>query len=849
MATPADTYRHDRQRGRYAPLLLLLGLTAAQYAAARAIDTVRVSRSGPITTIEIELGCEMRYVGHSPADGGAEVRIELLAGYDCLHAFRGVRNELRRPVGSQMAKLHEIEFDRGVNNDVVLMLRFDSAVGFDVIQTNNRYMLTVEVDTSRAPVAAAPAPPPQGQLAAPVPPPADRDVAPTRQVPRTAPTDRDRFAIRVAVLPASGEVDASPLRRFDAGVVYTNEIVVGERRWAELRLGFFDTEAGAEEALALIADDFADAWITVANVEEQRRAREHVLPADPGDVRNTPPAASRIDVRPEPTLAPGQVDAMMTDARDAHLRGEYDESIRIYRRLLQEPAGEHRRSAREFLGVAFEKSGRDDEARAEYDAYLAEFPDDADTRRVRQRLAAISIVARAPAPARVGIEDGRAWEIFGGGSQYYLRGVNAADGSDADFIAQSAILSQAYVHAQRRGERFDVVSRLNAGYLKDLVENGTGDQALVSDAWVDVTDTKTEVSARIGRQRQQSGGILGRFDGVHADYRLRPDVVVSLNAGFPVDSPRFRATADHYFYGASVALANFADAWDFSLFANQQVVDGILDRRALGAEAQYHSDGLNVVGLLDYDASFNVINTALVTGNWRVFDRLTVHGRFRGGAAPFLTTRNAIIGQPVNTVRELFPTYSEGQIRRLARNRTAEERAGAAGLTAAISTRLQFKADVAYSEYSATVASGNVDAIPASGPQYSWGGQVIASGFLNSRYVFILGYRHDEARSVDGDTVWFDWRLPIGDAWRLQTRLAVINRVADQDPAGDIDQWIARPVVRLAYRAARRFSIELEAGGQWMTREFPAALAPPLTPGNEFDVSDYYLQLGYTVDF
>ncbi|MBT8079896.1 MAG: tetratricopeptide repeat protein [Gammaproteobacteria bacterium] len=831
----------------------LLGLAATQHVHARALDTVRVSRSGPVATIEIELGCEMQYVSHTPADGGVQVRVDLQAGYDCLQALRGMRNELRRPAGSRMARLAEIEFDRGIDNDVAVILRFDSAVSFTVSQTSNRYMLTVEVDTGQAPVAMAPAPKPVQPAAIPARQPVDTGRAPARRLQPVSPADRNRFAIRIAVLPESGELELSAVRRFDSYIIYANEIVVGEQRWAEVRLGFFDTEAEAQAVLAQLAKDFDGAWITVANVEEQKlaRSRPFEFAAEADDVRHEAQTMNRIDVRPEPTLAPNEVDSMMADARAAHLRGDYDESVRLYRRLLEEPVGGHLRAAREFLGVALEKSGRLAEARAEYEEYLAGYPDDADTRRVRQRLAAISIAAREsvePTAAR-SATDTYDWEIYGGGSQFYLRGINMADENEAEFIAQSAILSHGYVYARRRGERFDLLGRINAGYLKDLVENGTGDQGLVSYAYIDITDTKTDASARFGRQRQQSGGALGRFDGVHARYRLWPDLTLALTAGFPVDSPRYLATSDHYFYGASIALDNIVDAWDFSLFANEQRVDGILDRRAVGAEAQYHVDGLNVVGLLDYDTSFNVINTALVTGNWRVFDRLTIHGRYRGGAAPFLTTRNAIIGQPVETVRELFPFYSEGQLRRLARNRTAEERAGAAGLTAALTTRVQFKADISYLEYSSTITSGDVAAVPASGPQYSWGGQFIGSGILKSGYVFVLGYRHDEAQSIDGDTVWFDWRLPIGDNLRLQARLAVSNRVANQNATGDIDQWIARPLLRLAYRAKRRFNLELEVGGQWMTRQFPDELAPPLTPDNEFETSDYYVQLGYTVDF
>ena len=113
----------------------------------------------------------------------------------------------------------------------------------------------------------------------------------------------------------------------------------------------------------------------------------------------------------------------------------------------------------------------------------------------------------------------------------------------------------------------------------------------------------------------------------------------------------------------------------------------------------------------------------------------------------------------------------------------------------------------------------------------------------------MAGYRHDESQTVDSETLWLDLRHPIGEHWRVQSRLSVTNRVANQNAAGDIDQWVFNPVLRIWYTSKRRYRVELEIGGQRQTRKFPAALAPPLTPDGESENSDYYLQLGYTLDF
>ena len=92
-------------------------------------------------------------------------------------------------------------------------------------------------------------------------------------------------------------------------------------------------------------------------------------------------------------------------------------------------------------------------------------------------------------------------------------------------------------------------------------------------------------------------------------------------------------------------------------------------------------------------------------------------------------------------------------------------------------------------------------------------------------------------------------RYPVGERLRIQSRLNVSRRITNQNQTGNIEHWIADPVLRVLYTWKRRYRVELELGGRWSNREFPVALAPPLTPDNVEESSSYYLQLGYTLDF
>jgi len=847
----------DRQLKRVhtVALVLTIAILLPGTSTARAIDQVHLSRIGTTATAEIELGCAMRYLDHTPSKSGIELRIRLALGYDCRLALAGTLNFLYRPQGRRLASLADIEFNKVASDQATLTLRFEQPVVFRVRQTANEYMLTVVVVTGRSMLPTRPPPlqqPPTVQEA-----PANvrssGNEGPSARIRRPPSTSPDMFVIRLTDLASPSDIATASLEPFRSKVLYTNDVEIDGRKWTELRLGFFDTEAGARTILTRLIPSFPTAWIAVASPDERAQANERLLTDQLAkqiriDGPSSEPGAPGNGSLP--ALSAERIESLMADAKTALIRQDFDQSIKIYTRLLEEPNGTHRRVAREYLGVARQKNGQIAHAKFEYKAYLAEFPAGVDANRVQQRLAVLPTATERPEVESAVLRQKQhesQWEYYGGASQFYLRGVNLTREDERDLVTQSALLSQADIVVSRRGERFDLLGRANLGYLYDFVEDGPGDQALVSYAYVEITDNELDLGARMGRQTRHKGGVLGRFDGVHVRYALPLNLSVNVTTGFPVDSPRFLPDPNHYFYGASIELHNFADAWDFSMFTNLQSIDGISDRKAVGAEAQYHSSRLNIVGVVDYDVSYNVLNTGIVVGNWRVNDRLTVNGRYQGGAAPFMTTRNAIIGQPVETVRELFTTYSEGQIRRLARNRTAQARSGSGGLSYALSPRLQLNADVTYFEYGSTVASGGVAAAPATGPQYEYAGHLLGSSIFKSGDSVIFGYRHLETRSVDTDTVIVDMRYPVGEGLRFNPRLALTLR--NSNATGNAQHWIAKPMLRIHYRWRRKYRVEFEVGGQWSEQKLPPNQVTPLAPDGSIETSAYYLQLGYWLDF
>jgi hypothetical protein len=175
---------------------LLLSVTAN----ADPIDNIRLSRISNETTTEIELGCAMRYLDHTPALGGQELRVRLSLGYDCQQALRSKPSSLHRPQGARMAHLSIIEFDSAAVGQATITFRFDRQVEFDVRQSANLYMLTIVVDTSKATATASSASSAPTTVSSPTTASMQESASrnSSRMVQRPEPVRTDKFVIRLS---------------------------------------------------------------------------------------------------------------------------------------------------------------------------------------------------------------------------------------------------------------------------------------------------------------------------------------------------------------------------------------------------------------------------------------------------------------------------------------------------------------------------------------------------------------------------------------------------------------------------------------------------------------------------
>jgi hypothetical protein len=492
-----------------------------------------------------------------------------------------------------------------------------------------------------------------------------------------------------------------------------------------------------------------------------------------------------------------------------------------------------------MLGLARERTGQVAHAKAEYEDYLVRYPSGDGAERIRKRLQAL---AWASQPGRDGT-NGRAgdespWRYYGGLSQFYRHDESHVERglASSDLTTQEAVLTDVSLVARRHGERFDFVTRVNAGYAYDLLPDGPGNQSRVTTLFAEINDRVGGWYARLGRQTGGSGALLGTFDGVQAGYQLWPRLRVNGFFGYPVDSTRAGPDSDREFFGLSADLGTFAEAWDASVYAVSQEYFGVTDRQAVGTEIRYFRPGISVIGLADFDINYSELNTVMLLGSFALPARWTANFNIDHRKSPGLTTRNAMIGQPVRRFDELFGLFTPSEIEQLALDRTAEARTYTVGVSRPFGERWQWSLDASTMSFDATPASGGVAATPASGSDNAVSTQLLGYGLLGRGDVTSIGLQYLTGEDQDMVSLGLGSQLPVGERWRIGPRLRIDQR---QFNADDSDSLTYTPALRAEMRH-KRFTVEFEGGAELGSRDLGGATE---------DSSRYYFSLGYRYDF
>jgi hypothetical protein len=270
---------------------------------------------------------------------------------------------------------------------------------------------------------------------------------------------------------------------------------------------------------------------------------------------------------------------------------------------------------------------------------------------------------------------------------------------------------------------------------------------------------------------------------------------------------------------------------------NSQSIEGVDARMAVGTEARYFDERRSLTAMIDYDIDFSDLNMVLLLGTWRLPNRITLSALVDQRKSPILSTRNALIGQPVETIEELLLVWTEEEIRQIAVARTADSQTVTLGLAVPLSERLQLNFDLTTSEIDGTVASEGVSAIPGTGMQTFYSTSLVGTGLFATSDVSIWNLRIGDSDTYETKLLSWDGRFPIGRRIRInpRIRLAVWQSLADSRERRTIS-----PSLRFLMNAQNRYRLEFEIGRDEMTRKDSLG---------ESDSSSNFINFGYRASF
>jgi tetratricopeptide (TPR) repeat protein len=804
--------------------MALLFHTATVLAGPSFIASSHVKKGDVYTEVSVQLRCNAQYVGHDPGGKSDVIRIRLELTTVCAGAPPSVAlsREQHRPTAADLAMLDSIEYDGQSPGAETLRLNFVEEVRFDVVQDTSSNWITIRVFPQQIVKATAAAAPPVARrmVRRPEPP-------PTRYVVNLESWQRP---------PVSADLPV--IRLPDDRTVFVSEAIIDGATWYRVQVGYYDSAEEAARDLRILRGQYPGAWI--AHESEGPTGAAAVSSAVPV------PVAEQIDPA-SPAVAATDADklaALMADARRAMTAGELSQAVQIYTKVLQQPSNSHQPEAQEFLALARERNGQIAHAKAEYQRYLDVYPDAEGTDRVRQRLTALlatrGSVTTATSASAGGGEQKRVarnspWSIRTFLSQYYRRDANQVN-DEEQIVNQSSIYSDLSIDARRRGERFDLSTRITAGYRSDLMSDdersSSGNDFRLSYAYADLADSRTGLRGRLGRQTRNTGGVLGRFDGLNMTYALNERLRFEAVAGQPVYSTSKDSIDSRSFYGVSSTFAPFSDALDIGVFYLQQDIDGLTDRQAVGTELRYFGAEQSLWGIVNYDTEFDELGSVFLQGSWRLPADFTVTGLVDSRRSPFLSLGNALIGQPVQDFTELRVLFTEDEIRQFALDRSPEVTTYSMGMSRPFSPKLQINLNASRSMVTATPESAGVAATEDTEYSYYSADTVLSSVFTEGD-VGIVGLRYSVSETTDVYSVNLDTRFPIGRSWRINPRLRVDYREIKSDSS---TQWIYTPSLRVQYRMGRRLRLEFQGGKQFSQREMTTT---------DLDRESYFVNIGY----
>lgn len=551
-------------------------------------------------------------------------------------------------------------------------------------------------------------------------------------------------------------------------------------------------------------------------------------PSLPAPVAMTPAPEVVADVAaPSPAMSAqynAKGAALLAGAQAAYDRNDFPAAIETLNELLNLPTNKSSRRAQEMIGRARLKVEDTARARSEFELFLQLYPTGPDSREIQQLLATLPKPAttarvRPPMEPTTTTSGSVSLFYFGGQSQVrsqdfqvspisglpVLQNENTLSGTDLKQMQTSVDLNWRYRDADK-DMRFVFRDTASA----DLMTEGRNRNRL-SAMYFDQRSFVNGTNFRVGRQSPTGGGVLYRFDGIQGGYTFAPKWRVNAVYGKPSDD---LLDTQRSFYGASIEAEALTKELSGNLYFNQGMIDGEIDRQAIGTELRYFSGGVSIFGQLDYDQVLQGLNIASLQGNWMFADTTVANFMYDRRSTPFRSLGNILFfqdpSQPTiaRKISDLLLTNSIDTLRAQVNGITAMQTQAMAGLTTPIKTNWQVGSNVTYTNVGeiAPVPIILPTGQPSTGDLWSLGFQLIGSNLYSTRDTHVFSTTFLSGPTYNGTMLSYNNLTSLNEKWQLEPSLRYYTQSDNTDTR--TVRWT--PGLRLTYRVRKQVSLETE---------------------------------------
>lgn len=813
-----NRWTNGRNWQSVAPLALCVG--AVLPASAQMIEDVEVRSEGSQVIYAVRFAAPISYQRAVAARSRDLVQAfyDLNASRDLVVPVDGQRRILNAT--GDLPRVTITDEPGSTRNSRRLVMRFDSPAQFSVRAGKTNRVIELVVEGKSTSVARTPAP-----ATAP-------STRPAGAAP--APATGQQYQIVLQRGPSPINMD-KPLPRalVDVELLNNARVVDGKTEY-ELTVGPFKSMDEARAALLQLSA-FPGAQIVERRPLAAAPAKPAGAPAAPGTpaVQGAPAVAGSAPA-PAPAAAPltGPQDPrgreLLAQAKEAQARNDDAAAVALLDELLNLPPTTSTREAQAMIGELRLKLGDTARARAEFETFLNLFPEGPDAQKVRERLASM------PAPvvaARVEPEQkptstttwSGSWAqtYFGGQSktQTLLKDTplegqipQVVSDSTISSVDQKQLLTSADVGWRYRDADQDLRFVFRDSFTTDLMPNRPDKNKLTA-LYVDYKLVSNGLSARLGRQSGLGGGVLGRFDGALLGWAFKPKWKLSAVAGVPTDT---LLDAKRHFYGVSLDADALMPAVGGSVYAIQQVIDGQIDRRALGNEMRYVKPNATVFTVLEYDVSLKGLNVASAQGLFTTEGNTSINVMLDRRATPLLMLGNALFFQPPGgamprRITDLLGMQTMEEAKRYVTSTTAYMSQASASFTTPISPRWQAGLDLRLVNVGALAPVAEipelVDGRAGTGNLWTLGAQAIGTNLYSPRDTHVLMMSAVSGPSLTGWLASYNNMSVPWAQWQLEPSLRFYQQ-KQQVASGTIKTSRITPGFRVSYKLTQNWSIE-----------------------------------------